>query len=394
MRRSLILFALIAGAGLTTATAALGVGAHSPESIVQTPPAGPVRTHTVAGHAHRAAGHPIALIAGPISLPSSAGSAGLNHYKILVLAGEGQNGFPAVGSKGPSAASLLVEFVRQASGTGGDRATILQSYSFALDPGVLQRLGHLGQFDAGGALAGSQKGEKAYGTINMQLRAGKLEGLFNFDDPDGLSTGLLHSLPARVVHGSLLAAIARGHLPKNPPPKPSGCPPAGFADLSGTRTDASSGNVYEVGALRSALSKSTIIPAIDFLNPITTAPAVELREILISGAPTGALSVEPPSLQGNEVNTGGATLEIPGGLSYLRGDLSFASEFSAPTGSTCLSVEEGLVAAGPSAIGGVVSPPIAQFDPGDPGSTEVHLATAAETNGAELMQGALITPTG
>jgi hypothetical protein len=370
---------------------------HSPRSMSQSLPAVsalPVRTERATRHIRRAAGHPIALIGGPINLPGSAGSAGLNHYKMLVLAGEGQNGFPAVGTKGPTAASLLVEFVRQANGTGGAKATILQSYSFALDPGVLQRLGQQGQFDVGNALAGSQKGEKGYGTINMQLRAGKLEGLFNFSDPDGLSTGLLHSLRARVVQGSLLTAIAHGHLPKSPPTKPSGCPPAGFADLSGTRTDASEGDVYEVGALRSALSKPTIIPAIDLLNPMTTAPAVELREILITGAPTGALSVMPPSMQGNEVNTGGATLQIPSGFSFLQGDLSFDSEFSAPTGSTCLSVEGGTVAAGPNAIGGVVSPPIAQFDPGDPGSTEVHLATTAQTNGAELMQGSLITSGG
>jgi len=338
------------------------------------------------------AGHPVALIAGPVN---PGGSAGANHYKMLVLAGEGGPALPAAGLPGktkPGAstgASMWVLFIREANGTGA-KVTIEQLYAFALPARVLKALGRGHGFDVGRALTG----QVGYGVINMpHFARGHLKGIFQFSDVDGLSTALLRSLPARIVHGSLLTAIAGGHLPKTPETKTGFCPPAGYVALTGFRPDSSSGDEYMVLAARPALSKPVTILATDFLNAKATAPATELREIVVPAAPTTALTVQPPSREGNAVNTGGALLDMTSGFPYLSGDLSFGSEFSLP-GSACISTEEGTVAAGPNANEGVVSPPIAQFDPGDPGSTEVHLATTPQTNGDVLMQGMLVTPPG
>lgn len=332
----------------------------------------------------RAASRQVALIAGPIN---PGGSAGLNHYKMLVFAGEGgppspQTQSPAQTKPGVSkGASMWVVFYREANGAGA-KVTIEQLYSFALPAGVLNQLGRSHRFDVGRALVG----QKGYGVVNMQLASGKLKGLFHFTDVDGLSTNLLRSLPARILHGSLVEAIAQGHLPKTPSGEPVGCQAPGFAALTGFRMDASSGNEYSVLAVLPALTKPVTILASDLLNAKATAPATETREIVIPAAPSTAFTVRASSREGNAVNTGGATVEATSGFPYLSGDLSFGTEFSAPP-SACYSTAGGTVAAG-------AAPPIAQFDPGDPGTTEVKLATTPQTNGDLLMRGSLITLVG
>ena len=137
-------------------------------------------------------------------------------------------------------------------------------------------------------------------------------------------------------------------------------------------------------------SKPVTISATDIVNSTATTPATEVREIVIRQAPTTALTVQAPTKEGNAQKGGGAILELSSGSPYLAGDLSFATEFSPPV-TTCPTTRIGTVAAGPNANGGAVSNPIAQFDPGDPGTTEVTLATTPQTNGDVLMKGTLIT---
>jgi hypothetical protein len=337
-----------------------------------------------------ATGHPVALIAGPVDPGLSAGQ---SHYKMLVLAGEGGSGLPQPGEPGKtrpgktSGASMQVVFLREMAGSAGAKVTLEQLYSFALPAGVLKRLaGPSGRFDVGSALAGSHKN---YGVINMHLASGKLKGLFHFVDVAGLSA-LRSSLPARIVHGSLQEAIAGGHLPETPSGTPAGCPAAGFVALIGVRPDATTGNYYSMIGVRPGLSKPVTISATDFVNSTATAPATEVREIVIREAPTTTLTVQAPSKEGNAQKGGSATLELSNGFPYLSGDLSFATEFVPPV-TTCPTTAIGTVAAGPNANEGAVSNPIAQFDPGDPGSTEVKLATTPQTNGDVLMRGTLVT---
>jgi len=292
---------------------------------------------------------PIALIAGPVR------AGGPNGYRMLVMAGQGSpfaklsgSAPGSGGSHSNSKDSLVILFSRAANANSG-REVIEQIYSFPLRSSVMTVFAQTGRLITGLG---------RYGAINMSFGHGKLTGTFGFTDVPFRGRS---PLPARVFHGTVLQAFT--HQVKPPKPPTPVCPPFGFAELTGFSSDAA-GSLYFVTGLRPGLGRKATIIAAEFPSASVTAPATEIRELVLTGAPSTDLSVQQPSQSGNQTNTGGATLLSTGGLPRLQGALGFDTEFStqAGKGSCPYTVESGSLLDGPAANQGAVSQFRATFD--------------------------------
>jgi len=294
-----------------------------------------------------AAAAPMALIAGPVAAKP-------NGYKMLLIAGQGglpsaQTGPLGGGGRTPPRNSLVIEFFRTVPaypGTG--REFVIQSYSFPIAGSVMTVLARFHRLIVG--LAGSGR---SYGAINMTLARGKLSGTFGFVDLPFRGSA---PLPARLVRGTVTQAWLRAVKVPTQPPTPS-CPAPGFAAFSGLSVDAA-GNTFLTGAVRTSLIQKVTVILTELPSARLTAPASEVREVALEGAPNSDLTLLSRSAQSNS----GAVLQTVGGLPRLKGALNFGAQYTAPAPPTCpFTLEIGTVSAGANAqIGG---PPIqATFD--------------------------------
>lgn len=290
---------------------------------------------------------PIALIAGPVRAGGPSG------YRMLVMVGQGSPfaKLPgsAPGSGGSSSKDSLVILFSRAVNANSGREVLEQIYSFPLRSSVMTVFARYGRLIAGLG---------RYGAINMSFGQGKLTGTFGFTDVPFRGRS---PLPARVFHGTVLQAFT--HQVKPPKPPTPVCPPFGFAELTGFSGDAA-GDLYFVTGLRPGLGRKVTIIAAEFPSASATAPATEIRELVLTGAPSTDVSVQQPSQSGNQTNTGGATLLSTGGLPRLQGALGFDTEYStqAGKGSCPYTVESGTLLDGPAANQGAVSQFRATFD--------------------------------